>query len=166
MKIETSGRRVVTDYTPWGLWLFACVFVASGLFVLAQMALGKGPSLSEPWALLGMLLLGLGHLGGGVWFYCTTPAVRCVLDYEAGLMTCTRTHLFGTTVLECPLSEVQGVEVPAEPDGEGGENYSLRLRTLGGPVILRSGGSPTKTGIHAERARLEAAMHHVMATCA
>ncbi|HEU0052787.1 MAG TPA: hypothetical protein VFQ39_06405, partial [Longimicrobium sp.] len=136
MRISAEPDRLVVRDTPGCVWALALMFVASGTLVTTGAFLGFDPGDAQPaWARGVMLLIGVAHLGGGLWFLRTTPATLLVADRARGTLALRVRGLRRADYEVFRLADLRAVEVLEEKDSDGDPTFTLRLWLADGRVI-------------------------------
>jgi hypothetical protein len=147
MRIQQSASRLVARDTPGCLWLFGLVFVMSGTFVLVAVPLSREWATFTGWERAGILAIGIGHLGGGLWLIRHTPATRLELDRTRGTGTHRIRHPGDRreTVVAFRLADLRDVDVLEERDSDGDPAFVVRLRLADGRTLRLHGATvPTR----------------------
>jgi hypothetical protein len=141
MRIQHSASRLVARDTPGCLWLFGLAFVMSGTFVLVAAPLSPEWATFTGWERAGILAIGFGHLGGGLWLIRHTPATTLELDRARG----TGTHRIrhpgdrSETIVAFKLADLRDVDVLEERDSDGDPAFVVRLVLAGGRELRLHG---------------------------
>lgn len=133
---ETSTRMILSDI-PRGMWLLGVVFVSSGAFVLTV------PFWAPEWRDFGfweraaVLVIGIGHLAGGLYTALKPAATRTVLDRAraSGILEVRR--LLGRSRLEAQfaLGDARDIEIVRSTDSDGDPMFRLRLWLSGSRTL-------------------------------
>ena len=131
--IETDSRLVLRD-VPRVLWVFGLMFVVSGAFVLSVPFWAPEWRGFRLWERLAVLLIGVGHVGGGLFTAGQARATVTDLDRADGRGTQRVRQLWsrwqgahGAERTEFALADVRAVEIVQSKDGDGDPMYQLRL---------------------------------------
>jgi len=141
MRIQQSASRLVARDTPGCLWLFGLVFVASGTFVLAAVPWAPEWATFTGWERTAILAIGIGHLGGGLWFIRSMPATSLELDRARGTGTHRTRHPGDrrAAVLAFRLSDLRDVDVLEERDSDGDPVFVVRVLLADGRALRLHG---------------------------
>jgi len=154
MRIQQSASRLVVRDTPGCLWLFGLVFVMSGTFVLVAAPLSPQWASFTGWERTGILAIGIGHLGGGLWLIRHTPATTLELDRARGTGTHRSRHPGdrSETVVAFSLADLRDVDVLEERDSDGDPAFVVRVRLADGRQLRLHGATVRDRARAAERA--------------
>lgn len=125
-------RETVVGDARGCLALFGSLFLLSGAFATTFALLGEMPGV---WSRLGVLVIGLSHLGGGL--FCGWGESRTAVVTRAGA-TVTHRRLFRATETQhVSAATVDAVEVEEGRSSDGDATFAPRLRrTTGRHVAL------------------------------
>ena len=135
--IETESRLVLRDI-PGALWTLGLAFVASGLFVLSMPIWMRDWRSTGIWAQLAVLVIGLGHLAGGLLTAGQARATVTELDRVQGRGSHRIRRLWsrwqgagGRDRTDFALADARAVEIVRSEDSDGDPMYRLRLWLAG-----------------------------------
>jgi hypothetical protein len=139
--IETGDRLELRD-VPGVLWVLGSVFVASGTFVLTAPVWADEWRDFGLWERLAVLLIGVAHVGGGLFTAGQPRATVTELDRARGLGARRERRLWSrwepsrdSAPGEFPLADVRAVEVVRSKDSDGDPVFQARLRLARGESV-------------------------------
>lgn len=128
MRVTDRGTTLVVEDTPGCLWMFGTWFVVAGLIVLLMPFIASNRNEMPLWGKLLALLMGAISAAVGVVAIRRSPTTRAEFDAAAD---CVRVRIrapFGRVrVEEASLADIGVVQVLPSRDGDGAEQYSVRL---------------------------------------
>ena len=131
MRIAQAGSRLLLTETPAPLWALGLLFVASGLFVLSvPLWSWQWPGFGG-WERAGILAIGVGHFGGGLFTVSQPRAARVELDRDADVGRVEMRRLWegwgAGPHSSFRLSAARALELVGSSDSDGDRQYRLRL---------------------------------------
>ena len=139
--IETGDRLVLRD-VPGVIWVLGLVFVASGSFVLSAPLWADEWRDFGVWPRLAILVIGVAHVGGGLFTAGQPRATVTELDRAQGRGARRVRRLWSrwessldSAPGEFPLADVRAVEVVRSKDSDGDPVFQLRLRLARGESL-------------------------------
>jgi hypothetical protein len=139
--IETRDRLELRD-VPGVLWVLGLVFVASGTFVLTAPVWADEWRDFGLWERLAVFLIGVAHVGGGLYTAGQPHATITELDRARGCGARRERRLWSrwepsrdSAPGEFALAEVRAVEVVRSKDSDGDPVFQARLRLARGESV-------------------------------
>jgi hypothetical protein len=137
MRIVESRSRLTASESPIVIWALGLGFVASGLFVLTMPLWLDEWTAIRGWIQLAIVVIGISHIGGGLYTIVNARATRIELDTVKDQGTVRMRGFWerrGTLSTFHP-SQAQFIELAESRDSDGDPIYRLRLWLAGGEHV-------------------------------
>ena len=156
MRVTDRGTTLVVEDTPGCLWIFGAWFVVGGVIALLMPFVASNRDVVPGWGKVLAVLLGAVSAVVGVVAIRRSPTTRAEFDAAGNRVRVRIRTPFGQTrIEEAPLADIGVVQVLPGRDGDGAEQYSLRLLLRDGREIpLHAQPSYAKQSIERDAARI------------
>ena len=129
MRISESKHRLTVRDTPGALWLLGIGFVASGTLVLSIPFYSTEWRHFALWEQAVVLVIGLGHLCGGLYSALRPASTRTDFDHttDTGVQRVRRLWPSRPIIARFSLRDARALEIVRSADSDGDPMFRLRL---------------------------------------